>query len=678
MPTNTIRLVPGLNLERTPSLNESAYQATQLIRFEPNSGLPQKLGGWTKFYPQQIDSIVRTLNAWEDTSGVEHMGVGCASSLNVITNGFLLPITPQTATDNVAPNFTTTIGSNVVTVVDASSNATVYDVVLFNTQVSIDGIIIQGAYPVHSVTNATTYTIVANANGIAGASNTGAVPSFQTSSGSPTVTVTFPNHGQTQFSTFALRIPVTVGGITLSGFYTVTSVTNANVFLITAANQAVSNDTQSLNGGNVQIVYYLVPGQAGITGGYGVGPYGSGAYGVGSSSPPARSGVNLSSIDWSLSNWGGFLIASQRNGPIFVWDPNSGLNVAQMIPTAPVISTGTFVSMPAQILVAFGAEVLGIQDPLLIRWSTNSDYTTWVATVTNQAGSYRLTRGSRIVGAYQGPQYALIWTDLGIWSMTYIGQPFIFDFSILASGCGLIGKFAAATLGTTVFWMSQKGIYALPAGGSVTPVPCTVWDFIFQNLDTNNVEKIRCAVNSQFNEVGWFFPSMSGGTGENDSYIKFNMAMSAWDCGTLGRSAWIDQSELGAPIGANISPIYIYQHETSPDADGQPMLSSFTTGYWAMSDGEEMSFCDLVYPDMKFGYPGFTTSAEVQLSFNYADNAQDTVYTTPQYTMTSGGPGFLNVRLRGRLMSLTLQSSDVGTFWRLGGLRARTASSGRL
>lgn len=676
MPTNTVKLTPGVNTNLTPSLNEAAYNATQLIRWDPASGLAQKLGGWQKFYPYPIGSLVTALHAWEDLQGALHLGIGAQSSLSVITNGGISNITPQLRTTNPAVNFSTTSGSAIVTIVDTGSNATVFDSIILTTQVSIGGIVLYGAYPVTAGVNPNTYTITAASLATSSISNGGAVPTFTTTSGSSAFTVNLANHGQTAGSTFPILFSSVVAGVTLFGFYTVVSVTSSSAFVINAANQANASATTAMNSGAANIKYYITPGPPALGVGYGVGAYGAGGYGRGIAQP-TFTGTPITAVDWTLDNFGGFLLANPDNGPIFIWQPSSGLYTASMIPQAPIANTGVFMAMSAQIIIAYGASVLGIQDPLLIAWCDAGNYTSWIPTVSNLAGSFRLSKGSVIIGGLQGPQYGLIWTDLDVWSMNFIGAPNVFGFSELATGCGLIAKFGAAVLGTTVYWMSQKTFFALPAGGSVTPIPCTVWDFIFQNLDTANLAMIRAAPNSQFGEITWYFP-VSGGSGLNTAYVKFTPQFSAWDYGYLGRSAWIDQSGLGPPIGADPASQYLYQHETSNNADGAAMQPSFTTGYWALADGEEQTFCDLVMPDFKWGMFNQSQGAVVNISFTYADYAVGTTYTTPSYPMQVGSPSYLNVRFRGRLASMSVSGSDLNSFWRLGGLRVRTAPDGKL
>lgn len=689
MPTNTVKLAPGVMAEQTPSLNQAAYQSTNLIRFSP-SGLPEKLGGWTKFFATPIGSPVTALHAWEDLNGVSHLAVGATQQLGVITGGALTDVTPQTNVTNPAPNFSTTLGSSAVIVIDPGSQTTIYDVVIFETQVAVGGLVLFGAYQVTFPQSSDQYQITAASNATATISNGGVVPVFTTAIGLSIITVTLPSHGLTAGATFPVQVPVTVGGITLSGFYTVSAVVDVNNFTITATATATGNATATMNGGNARLVYYIAPGPNTRGNGYGDGGYGLGAYGYGVL-PPIFTGTPITAVDWTLDHFGGLLVACPANGPIFTWGTQTGLNAAQMLANAPIANTGMFVSSQAEIIIAYGSSVLGIQDPLLIRWCSAGNPNLWVAATSNSAGSFRISKGSRLVGGLEGPQYDLLWTDVAIWSVTFIGQPDVYGFTELAEGCGLASKFAAGTLINVAYWLSYtpptSGVsptsgagqfYQLPAGGSVAPVPCSVWDFLYQNIDNANVAKIRCAVNSQFGEVAWFFP-LANSNGKNGAYVKFAPQLGAWDYGFLTRSAWIDTNVFGPPIGADSVSNLIYQHETSNDADGAAMGENFVTGFWAMSDGQDESFCDLVLPDMKWGKFGQAQTGVVDLSFNYTAYPNGApVYATPVYPMASSGPPFLNPRFRGRLASMTVGNSTVGTWWRLGGLRVRTAPDGRL
>jgi hypothetical protein len=675
MPTKMIKLIPGVNVELTPTVNQTAYQTTNLIRFAP-SGMPQKLGGWVKFFPFAVASIPRALHAWEALNGGNYLAIGCTANLYALTAGMLSDITPLIFTSNATPSLVTTLGSSIVTVNDPNLTPGTNDTPVFITQVAIGGLLLSGAYSIVSITGAHQYTIDAGVKATSAVSG-GVLPTFTTVMGEAVVTVTLANTGFSVGSTFAVNLPVSVGGLVLSGFYPVLSIPAPGQFTIAATTPAASGATVTINGGLAQIQYYTPPFTGVPPEGYGEGGYGDGAYGSGVI-PPATIGTPITAIDWSLDNFGGVLMAAPLNGPLFQWQPNNALATATIVSQAPLEMTGMFVAMQQDIVVAYGAEDLGVQDPLLVKWSNAADYTVWEPTTTNQAGSYRLPRGSRIVGGLQGPLYGVLWTDIDCWTMAYIGVPFVWSFTTLSTGCGLLAKFGAAVLGTTIYWISQKSFFSLPAGGSVTPLPCSVWDVIFQNIDLTNVGKVRTGANSQFGEVSWWFPVI-GGNGENGMYVKYTPQFNAWDYGTMNRSAWIDQSIFGSPIGTNPNNRRIVQHEMSNDVDGLPMLSSFTTGYWAMDDGEDINFSDLTMPDMVFGFFDQTQGAEVNISFTATDYSQSSnVYSTPTYTMESGAPPFLNSRLRGRLMSMNLSSSDLGTFWRLGGLRVRYAPDGRL
>lgn len=675
MPIFPVKLIPGVNELETPALNQGGYSSSNLVRWM--NGLPQKLGGWAKWFSTQIGSIVRYLHAWEDLNAVSRLAIGALDSLSIATaNGTNVVITPQSTTTNPAVSFSTTSTSPNVTITDAGSGgATTLDVIILNTPVSVGGIVLSGPYPVTAFVSSTEFTITAASPATSTVTNGGAVPLFTTTSGAFSVEVTLDNHGQSVGDTVSFVVSTTGGGVTIQGFYTVKSVVDADNYTIDAAQIATSSTSFSMNGGNAQIVYWITPGPPTVGTGFGIGGFGTGGFGTGSTIP-THTGTPITATDWTIDNWGSFILACPYGGPIFSWSPDSGNLTAQIVasdPNTPTANGGIFVSMPQQILVAWGSSVLGIQDPLLINWSTVADFTVWTAAVTNQAGSFRIPRGSMIVGGMQAPLQGLIWTDLAVWSMQYIQPPLVFGFNELASGCGLIGRQAFFVLGTTVFWMSQKGFFALPAGGGVTPIECPVWDVIFQNLDTTNAYKIRGFANSQFNEGGWYFPSLSGGTGENDTYVKLNIE-GQWDYGSLVRSAWIDQSVLGPPIGASTNG-YIYQHEVSPDADGLPMNPSFQTGDWALSEGWNLMYVDKIWPDMKFQTFDGSGSASVQIVLYGRMYPNDAPRMYGPFTMTSSVE-YIDVSIRARLLSMQVQSNDLGSFWRLGNIRTRTAPAG--
>jgi len=377
--------------------------------------------------------------------------------------------------------------------------------------------------------------------------------------------------------------------------------------------------------------------------------------------------------DWTLDNWGENFLACPVGGGIYQWISSAGDPVATIIPQAPPVNDGMFVAMPQRQIVAWGSTFTGIQDPLLIRWCDVQNYNAWIASPTNLAGSYRIPKGSKIVGCIQGPQQGLIWTDLAIWAMQYVGYPEVYAFNEIGTGCGLISRKAASSMSGVVYWMSQSQFFRL-AGSGPEPIACPIWDVVFQDLDTNNLDKIRIAPNSRFGEVTWYYPTTGNG-GEVSHYVKYNIYLNSWDFGALGRTAWINQSVLGPPIGAG-DDRFIYQHETSTDADGQAMNSYFQTGYFQLQDGDLLTFIDQWWPDAKWGYYGGTQNANLLLTFYVTQYAGDTPIAYGPFTLTQATQ-YVTPRLRGRLVSMKIESNDVGTFWRLGNMRYRWQPDGK-
>lgn len=700
MAWGSVTLRPGVDVEKTPTLNEAGYSSSSLVRFK--AGLAQKIGGWVRYYANAVAGIPRGLHAWQDLNVDDHLAVGATQSLNVITNGQIAVITPQTLTSDFAPNFTTTATSTTVTVDDANiTNVTTYDSVEFKTPVSVGGIILSGVYPISLVLGTTNYQIEAATEATSSVSNGGDVPVFDTTSGSPSVAVTLADHGLSVGSSVVFALSTTVGGVTIVGSYTVTEVSSADVFSISVDTTASSTTTASMNAGDAELVYYIGLGPVGGSTGYSIGTYSGGGYSTGSA-VTAQTGTPITATDWTHDNWGSTLLSCPEGGGIYEWTPDAGFQNASLIPNAPLFNGGMFVAAPAQIVIAWGSAVqrdIGVlRDPLAYNWSDQADYTFWTPGVVNpatqnasQAGSNRIPTGSKIIAGMQAPQRALLWTDLDLWAIDYIGAPeqgLIFGQNKIASSCGAIGSHAVGQMGNTVFWMGQSNFFQMSSGG-VSPIPCSVWDAVFQDLDLANAWKVRCCPNTPFNEVMWQYPSLSGGTGENDSYVKLNILEQGpvWDMGGIGaqkpnlmpRSAWTDQSVLGKPIGASPSGI-VYQHETTENADGQPISWSFKTGYWMISEGEDVCFVDLIIPDFRYGFYNGAQSATVQITLYSVmypgEQGTAAERTYGPYTVTSAS-NMVPIRLRGRQMAIQVSGSDLDSFVRLGRVRMRFAPDGR-
>ncbi len=676
----SIRLQAGLNTELTQTANIAGYSATGLGRFK--NGLFQKLGGWTKYFGSILTGATHKLHAWQDLNSNKRLAVGTGSVLYDITSGTARDISPQTLTTNPAINFTTTIGSMTVTIIDtAVNNITPFDVVYFNTPISVGGLILSGAYAVTTNISATSYTITAATAATGAITNGGTVPAFTTTSSSSNVTVTLTAHGLVVGNDIVFPLATAVGGVTIQGRYVVQSVTDANNFVITGPNAASSSaGPTSMNSGNAGFLYYIALGPQIAGAVYGSGLYGAGTYGYGVALS-GQTGTNISPSNWTLDNWGEILIACPENYGIFYWGPNSGYQNCALVAGGPLFNGGAFVSIGQQIVVVYAstqsATVGSYQDPLLVSWSDVGNFLQWTPLVTNQAGSYRIPSGSRIIGGAATPSRNLIWTDLDVWSMDYVGATFVFSFNKVGSNCGLISKHAHAQLGGIVYWMSRAAFFALTSGGA-QQIPCTVWDAVFQDLDTANIDKCFAGSNTLFSEVFFFFPSISGGSGKCDRYAKYNTVEGTWDYGILQRSAWIDQSVINYPLATAPSATnsIVYSHENGYDADDAPINSSFETGWFYIDEGREIVFIDRIFPDFKWGTYAGSQNASVLITVKSVMYPGDTPTIYGPFTVTQASQ-FISQRLRARQLALRVDSNDVGTFWRLGQVRFRYTPDGR-
>lgn len=757
MPHASLKLIPGVDQNRTPALNEAAISESNLIRFVPDRnglGLPQKIGGWDRFIANPMTAIVRALWAWADTDSGRRLAIGTEDGVYAQTGDETKDVSPQKYIARPAMSFSTTSGSNEVEIDDTGSNITNFDSIFLSTQVSVGGLVLFGFYSCEAAT-ADKYSIFSrNVIGLpVDAASTvsagGATPSFTTALGSSSVVVTLADHNLQIGATFPILIETTVGGVVLYGNYIVRSVPSSSTFVIVADTEASSADTVSMNDGRPDITYYVGQTAIPVAVGYGGGGYGAGGYGTGVTSSGSRefattdatcvgttatisfsgryiipigsqvtisgvtpSGYNgtwtttartigatstvsftvpstladqsvagtmvvntfgfTSATDWSLDNWGEYLIANPKDAEIYYWSPTDGSQSCTVIPNAPKVNEGCFVAMPERQIIAYGSTFNGIKDPLLVRWCDIGNFTSWVGTATNQAGSFRIPKGSRIVGGLQGPQQGLLWTDVGVWSMQYTGQPYVWSFNEIGTGCGLIGRKAAASLSGVTYWMSQSQFFSVSQAG-VQPVMCPIWDVIFQDIDSDYSDRVICAANARFGEISWFYPTTGSG-GVPTKYIKFNVALGQWDFGELTRTAWIDQSVFGPPIAAGGDKV-IYQHEVTQDADGSPINAYIQTGYFALADGDLKTFVDQLWPDMKWGLYGGSQNAEVKISFYVVDYPGDTPRIS-EYSVTRNTT-FVTPRIRGRLVSIRIESNDLGSFWRLGNIRYRLQPDGK-
>ncbi len=666
MPYLTVKLAPGVNTIATPSQNSAGIVDSQFIRFQ--QGLVEKLGGWSQIAPPTIGNAVKAFHAWTDLKGVTRLAIGAGQgSVHTYDREQFKTITPRNYPSTVAIDFSTTSGSDEVSIVDANSAVTIYDVVDIITPISVGGVVLFGLYNVAEVVSATEFKVLASANATSTVANGGAAPTFDTTSGSIVVDVTFADHGFEEGDTLAITTATTIGGITLSGFYRVQSVQSSSQFRIFAENKASSTDSGDMAAGMAVFTYWPNNQPEGLHDGYGGGPYGEGEYGVGSTSE-SKSGTGATG-DCTIDSFGGTLIVGMKDGSVFSYSPESNFLGAAIIKSAPTVNRGVLVSPHTQQVIAYGASVLGQQDPLLVRWSDVSNYDEWTASAINQAGSFRLSSGSKIMTAVNLGLSTLLLTDDGAWTMQYVGvDGGVFSFQrVPSAGCGAVSQFCAAKLGGGVYWMGERQFYTYR--GSIQVIPCTVRDFVFDTIDRDMIEYVFAAPNSLHNEIAWWFSAV--GSIYPDRYVKLNVTDGSWDYGRAERSGWVDKSIFGGPISASWSG-HLYEHEDGRNDDASPMVSSFTTGWFTLAEAQVYPFIDQVLPDFTFGGDADT----VKITFRVTDEPGAAIREHGPYTVTPARR-LISTRMRGRLVSMKVESDSIDTFWRIGAIRFRFAQDGR-
>ncbi len=534
------------------------------------------------------------------------------------------------------------IGSKTITVVDTAHGATTGNKITFNMKTAVGGrIIAAGSQFTVTVSDADTYTFQMAQNATTTA--LGTTPIFVVDPLASTQTVNLTAHGLLPADIFTTDelTSLTVSGIPGNYSFYIPASTPLTVVSVTDA------DNFTFHGG----------------------PYSSNWTGGGGQT------IQEGAADTFYGPWISYSTTVPTMQQTWLGALPQIFN-AGATATTPQINTGMLVAMPQAQVIVWGTETVmggGVIDPLLLRFSDAGSYSSWTASATNQAGSYRLGgSGSRIVGGIQAPQTTLIFTDNDVWSMQYVGPPFIYSFTVIGSGCGLIAPLARALLGRTCMWMSRRAFFVYADGG-IKPVICPVWDVIFNDLDTANLGKIFATPIMTANEIWVFYPSASGGTGECDKYVKVNMAENLWDYGSLSRSSGMPESEFGTPLMADPDTLLIQQHEVGFDDDGAAMAGVYAeTGYADISDGEYVMFIDEYQQDMKwFGVNG--AAALTLYGTNY-----------PGQTPTQKGPYTLDSenrhirpRMRARQIALRIDwKARAGFSARVGTPKVRAAPAG--
>ncbi len=612
---------PGIVKDTTRYTTGNQWYDGSLVRFR--NGFPEMWKGWQKFDTTvNFDTLggpCRSLLRTYDLGGTTaYVGIGCAHRFYIQTDGSYTDVTPI---ESVA----SPLANNPITTTNGLSTATINDVA--HGQLPGNYVIFSGAATVNGILNTT---------------------------------------------------------INLATGYAIVSITDADNYVVDFG----TNATGSGAGGGAAVVasYLLNPGSEDAVsgGGWGTLAWGEEEWG---GDPSLAIGERLGI--WSQANWGEDIVANAQGAGIYYWDLSSPtarmvniLDLPGADGEAPELCNFILVSHAERQVLAFGCSEFStaIFDPMLVRWCDQENILNWdEADTTATAGSIRLAKGSRLISAINTQDEILVWSDTSLFSMKFIGAPYIYQTNMVEGNTDIVGLKACTIFGSNVFWMGRSGVYAY--SGRVQQVPCTVWDYVSQRMNWQQATKVVACTSKQYNEVMFFYPSNTGSNTEIDSYFCFDVVQQVWTVGSLARTAWMDADTFHDPLAASTDG-YLYAHDigandgsTTPDSaidayiESGPIELSAEGGY---DKGDRFAFIRRILPDITFR--DISGSPQMNLVIKMMDKPgsgefNDTSSSQVARSATLPVEAFTNdlhVRLRGRSIILRAESSTTGSQWRLG------------
>lgn len=621
MPLEPLLFKPGINKESTSYTAEGGWFDGNLVRFK--KGYAEKIGGWQKYLLVSYEGTGRKLHNWVNLGGSKLLGLGTRFKLYIQEGANFNDITPLRSTTAAGDvTFAASNGSSTITVTDASHGAAQNDFVTFSGAVSLGGVItaavLNHEYQVVSIVNGNSYTFLA---------------------------------------------------------------TDAN------GNSVTANGSDTGNGGGSTVGKYQIGVGLDVfvgSTGWGADTWGNSTWGS-TSSLAANNQLRL----WSMDNFGEDLIANPRAGSVYYWT-NSGGVAARGVALSDLAGSNLAPTRGLQVIVSdvdrhalvLGADPIsnstglrsGSIDPLLIAFSNQEDITDWEPRSDNTAGSLRCSAGSEIIGGIRARQETLIWTDVALYSLQFIGTPLTFGLNLINEGVTLIGPNCAVNTPAGVFWMDRKGFYKY--SGTVQSIKCSVQSYVYSDFNQSQSYQFFGFVNKEFNEVGWFYCSSS--TTIIDRYVTYNYVEDHWSIGQMSRTAWIDEGVSVNPIaaGKSSSTPYLYSHEVGNDDDGSAMASVYIqSGDFDIGNGQDFQFIKRMIPDIDFNGTGGSSQA-VDAVLKVRNYPGDSL-ATEQTTSFTGTTTKIDMRARGRQAALRFQSSAAGVGFRLGNTRLDIQTNGK-
>lgn len=704
MPLKKLLLKAGVNKENTRYTNENGWYDSQWVRFR--QGTPEKIGGWTRISVNTFLGICRSLWNWVTLTGYNLLGVGTDKKFYISQGGAYYDITPisfiHTLTNPFATNTATNTGTTTtVTVTDITGGFAVGNYVVFNPTVTVGGVSIGGEYEIKTAPSSTTYTITATGTAASTTSGGGTVYAmYELPIGAATVIAQVGwGAGGWGLGTWGNGEPSTSS----SDFLRLWSQSNFGEDLIYASVGGKIyywNATQGVVPVTATITI-ASPGVVTATTGYSNGDAivlnTTGALPTGLTPGTVYYVVNASGSTFSLAaTYGGTAITTSgaQSGTHTIsirGIPVSSLGGASDVPT---VQNFIFVADISRFVFAFGCNEYGstVQDPMLIRWGDQESVVNWTPSATNQAGSVRLSHGSKLVACIQTRQEIVVFTDSTVYSLQYLGPPVVWGTQILGDNISIVGLNGVAQSAGVVYWMGTDKFYKYD--GRVQTLRCDLRQYIYSDINLDQSELFFAGTNEGFNEVWWFYCSANSNT--IDRYVVYNYVENngegIWFYGSLARTAWLDSGLQSAPIAATYVN-NIVSHETGLDDNSgdnpAPIYTLISSAEFDIDDGDKFGFVWRMLPDITFR--GSTTASPTGTMTLIPMQNSGSGYNNPisqggnpdaSVTRTATAPieqftGQVYVRVRGRQMIIKFENEQLGSQWQLGSPRIDIKTDGR-
>ena len=708
MTLRKLTLKPGVNRENTRYASENGWYECNNVRFR--QGTPEKIGGWTRINTVTFEGIARSLWNWITLGSQNLIGVGTNLKFYIENGGNYNDITPLRTTTS-AGDVTFSASSTTLSAAVTSTSATT--IAITNaTGFPLSGVILIDSEAI-SYTGVTDNTLTGCTRGASylisnvSTSTTAATHSSGAAVTCFTILVTDTSHGAIANDFVTFSGSTALGGnftaVVLDLEYKIESVETDSTYTILAKSfstatlkftNVASTSSDSGSGGSSTVGAYQL--NTGVTSstelsGWGAGAYGAGLFGTGETT------IQELRI-WSQQNFGEDLVFGERGGSVYYWDASGTLTTRAVelsslsgASATPTVQNRVLVSDINRFLFCFGANPIGsaIQDPMLIRWSDQEDAANWTPAATNQAGSLRLSRGTEIITATQSRQEVLVWTDSSLYSLQYVGAGSgVWSATIVGEQTSIASANSVAYASGVSYWMGKDKFYKYD--GSTQPLPCDLRKYIFTDFNSEQYNQVFAGSNEAFHEVWWFY--CSSGVTDIDSYVVYNYLENIWYYGSMARTAWLDSGLRAFPLAATYNSVLVNHEEGVDDNETSTtaaIASFITSADFDLEDGDKFMLMSRVLPDISF--EGSTAANPVvTMSFfpltssgsGYNSPTSESGVSTGTATRSATSPvevytSQIHTRVRGRQVSMKIESSAAGVQWQLGTPRIDLRPDGR-